>query len=207
MDGLLLPSPVSPIFDCAVAEVTACTKLENEEPNDRRPNAGLEVDGDGGGVGTDFCGTLKSLKLSPSPCTSVSVDVDSTRGEGDAPFRLGVDGGVSIAGAGLSRFCVGGGAASTALAGVGGEDSGWGNCDSWLLVGELSTPAGTGAFWLSAWLWMRPCSCSRSCVAACRSGCSACRSRWVTAEGTEFSVPVIKSALGFCTGVSPGAGI
>jgi len=151
-DGLLLPSPVSPIFGCVVAEVTACTRLENEEPNDRRPKAGLEVDGkgDGGGVGTDFDGSLKSLKLSPSSgkgATPVSVGVNPARSEGDVSFRQGVGGGVSIArdiGAGLSRSGGGGAgcsvgacavAASTALAGVGGEGSG--------LVGA---PAGTDTF-------------------------------------------------------------
>lgn len=165
-DDLLLPSPVSPIFGCAAAEVTACTKLENEEPKDRRPKAGLEVGGkgDGGGVGTDFSGSLKSLKLSPSSgkgATSVSVDVDPAGSRGGVSFRLGVGGGVSIARgicAGLSRSraaaggcggCCGGCCcsvracvvASTALAGVGavaGEGSG--------LVGELSTAAGAGTF-------------------------------------------------------------
>jgi len=137
-DVLLLPSPVSPIFDCAVAEVTACTKLENEVPNDKRPNAGLEVDGegDGGGVDTDFSCSLKSLKLSPS--SGVSVDVDSTGSGGDVPFRLGVGGGVSIA-TDLSRSRAGSGAgclvgacavASTGVGAVTGDGS-----------GELSTAA------------------------------------------------------------------
>ena len=147
-DDLLLPSPVSPIFDCAVAEVTACTKLENEEPNDRRPNAGLVVGGggDGGGVDTDFGGSLKSLKLSPSSGkgvgSSVSVEGDSARSGVDVRFRLGVGGGVSSL-VGTGGVSIAGTRLSCSRDGGGGGGGGGGGV-VWLGGGG----GGGGVVWL-----------------------------------------------------------